>query len=99
MEDPTDPRPSECRRVLNADQSRALARAALVCLGKSLRRRAIRRAEATASEDWDEEEEERAQAAGEELNCVHSGGEGGWGRVRRVSYVRRWCLRERERER
>lgn len=35
------------------------------CLGKSLRRRALRRAEATTSEDWDEEEEERANAAGE----------------------------------
>eukprot|EP00903_Cladosiphon_okamuranus_P012399 g11621.t1 len=71
MGDPTDPRPSECRRVLNEDQSRALARAALGCLGKSLRRRALRRAEATASEDWDEEEEERANAAGEEEVELH----------------------------
>lgn len=54
--------------MLNEDQSRALARAALGCLGKSLRRRALRRAEATASEDWDDEEEERAQAAGEPVS-------------------------------
>ncbi|CAM9729618.1 unnamed protein product, partial [Ectocarpus sp. 12 AP-2014] len=71
MDDPADPRPSTCRRVLNEDQSRVLARAALGCLGQSLRRRALRRAEATASEDWDEEEEERAQAAGEEEVELH----------------------------
>ncbi|CAN0226501.1 unnamed protein product [Pylaiella littoralis] len=71
MGDPTDPRPAECRRVLNEEQSRALATAALGCLGKSLRRRALRRADATASEDWDEEEEERAQAAGEEEVELH----------------------------
>ncbi|CAM9822036.1 unnamed protein product, partial [Laminaria digitata] len=71
MGDPAVPKPSACRRVLNEDQSRALARAALGCLGKSLRRRAIRRAEATASEDWDEEEEERAMAAGEEEVELH----------------------------
>lgn len=64
MEDPAPPVPSACRNVLNEDQSRALARAVLGCLGKSLRRRALRRAEATASEDWDEEEDERARAAG-----------------------------------
>ena len=75
MGDPAAPRPSACRRVLNEDQSRALARAALGCLGKSLRRRAIRRAEATASEDWDEEEEERAMAAGK-IGGQGQGGEG-----------------------
>lgn len=64
MADPVSPTPSACRLVLNESQSRALAGAALGCLGKSLRRRALRRAEATASEDWDEEEEERSKAAG-----------------------------------
>ena len=64
MQDPEPPRPTDCRRVLNDGQSRALAGAVLGCLGKSLRRRALRRAEATASEDWDEEEEERSKAAG-----------------------------------
>lgn len=67
MEDPDPPKPSDCRRVLNEVQSRALARTALGCLGKSLRRRALRRAEATASEDWDSEEEERARAAGKHV--------------------------------
>ncbi|CAM9494764.1 unnamed protein product [Ascophyllum nodosum] len=71
MQDPEPPRPTDCRRVLNDGQSRALAGAVLGCLGKSLRRRALRRAEATASEDWDEEEEERSKAAGDEEMELH----------------------------
>lgn len=71
MEDPDPPKPSDCRHVLNEGQSKALARTVLGCLGKSLRRRALRRAEATASEDWDAEEEERARAAGENLMLYH----------------------------
>ncbi|CAM9996505.1 unnamed protein product, partial [Discosporangium mesarthrocarpum] len=56
--------PEICRPVLNKAQMDLLVTNALQCLGQSFRRRALRRAEATVSEDWDEEEEERAAEAG-----------------------------------
>ncbi|CAM9482473.1 unnamed protein product [Choristocarpus tenellus] len=71
MGDPEPTLPESCRPVLNKAQMDLLVTNGLHCLGQSFRRRAIRRAEATASEDWDEVEDQRAAEAEKEETELH----------------------------